>query len=74
MADNGFEVFNGQRNARVVKLLRDNPDVSGTIQALLEHMVEWADEHGCEFKDIRLIEPHVSPDGRYIKAHLTKVS
>jgi hypothetical protein len=71
--ENAFQYFLGRQNARIVQLLERNPDIAGTIQALLEHLVIYCDEEGVDFEHVRLIEPHISPDGRYMKAHITRV-
>lgn len=68
MPTSAFEYFLGRRNARVVDLLERNESVSATLQGLLEHLVDVADEKGCRFEDLELDSPFVQ--GEYLKARI----
>jgi hypothetical protein len=71
MPTSAFEYFVGRRNAAMVQLLERNPEVSGFMQALLEHLVDWSKEHGVRYEDIKLDVPFVSHDG-YIRARISR--
>lgn len=62
MPTNAFEFFLGRQNARVVKLLEQNHDVSAALQGLLEHLVSVAEDRGVEFRDLALEDVFVAGD------------
>ena len=66
MASNAFEFFLERKNARIVKLLEQNHSISGALQGLLEHLVEFADEKGVPYPDIELADVHVTRDSMLV--------
>lgn len=66
-----FEYFAGRRSAACVRLLEQNTEVNAFIQALLEHLVDFAEHEGIRFSDVKLDLPFVTNDG-YIKARILK--
>lgn len=71
MPENALQYFMGRRQAAVVRLLEQNEDVSSFIQALLEHLVEYADKEGLRFGDIKIDRPFITNDG-VIKGRLVR--
>lgn len=71
MPQSPLEFFLGRRNAACVRLLEQNDDVNEFSRALLEHLVDYAEREGIEFRDIKLDRPYVTNDG-YIKARITR--
>lgn len=66
MPASAYEVFAGRSNARIVKLLDDNPEISMMVQRLLEEMVEHADRRGVKPKDLGIKDAVITPDGRFM--------
>ncbi len=61
MPQNAFEYFIGRENARLVDLLEKNPGVSAVIQGLLEAAVNYCEQRGCRFEQLRLVDSYVLP-------------
>lgn len=72
MPANAFEFFLQRRNARVVQLLEQNDSVSGALQGLLEHLVDFADDKGVPFRDLDLNDAHVTRDNQLVARILVK--
>lgn len=71
MPENAFQYFVGRRNAACVRMLEQNHEVSNFLQSILEHLVDYANQKGMAFADVKLDSPFVSSDG-YIKARISR--
>jgi hypothetical protein len=60
---NAFEYFLGRQNARIVKVLEDNRDISEAIQGLLERIVEHCDQRGIPPHKVAIRDPYITHDG-----------
>lgn len=65
MPASAYEYFVGRTNARVVRLLDDNPQISTMILRLLEEMVEHADHRGVKPKDLGIADARITHDGHF---------
>jgi hypothetical protein len=63
-APNAFEYFLARENARVVRLLERNHDVSAAIQGLLESAVNYCEQKGMPFERLKLRNAYVIPTER----------
>lgn len=68
MARSAYEVLES-RNSQIVRLLDENRSVSGFIQALVEHLVDYANHRGVSFRDIEISTPHIGDDA-YLRARI----
>jgi hypothetical protein len=65
MPANAYEYFVGRTNARIVKLLDENPEISQTILRLLEEMVEFADHKGVSPRKLGIHDAVIHQDGTF---------
>lgn len=64
-----FEFFVGQQNKRMVELLEENREVSQFVMSLLTHLEQHARETGTPYRNLRIVDPHVTADG-YVRARV----
>lgn len=72
MPENAFGYFLQRKNARIVRLLETNHNVSGAIQGLLEHLTDFADEKGVRFDQVVIDNLHVTRDDQLVARLLVK--
>jgi hypothetical protein len=53
----------------MVELLERNPDLSRFFLAVIDHLVVHCNATGKDFRDLKIVDPFVSPDG-YIRARV----
>jgi hypothetical protein len=68
-AESPFDFFVQRQNQRMVTLLEENHDVSRFVMAVLDHLEQHARAQGLRYADLRIEDPHVTPDG-YIRARI----
>lgn len=56
-----YEYFLNRDNARLVRLLERNHDVSAAIQGLLESAVAYCDQKGMPYERLKMRGAHVIP-------------
>lgn len=72
MPANALEYFVQRRSAHVVRLLDENRQIAGFVQALLEHLVDHAVEKGVRYADLDLDTPHITRDNVLVARITTK--
>ena len=70
MPESAFEVFQGRRNARIVRMLEENPHVSAFMQGILETLIDHCEETGIDYRLIKVADPYLTRDG-YFTARIT---
>lgn len=70
MARSAYEFLESEQS-EVVRFCRRNSSVSGFVQGLLEHLVNYCNAEGIPFEDIELSAPYVAND-EYLRARIIK--
>lgn len=70
MARSAFEYLESEQS-QVVEFLRRNTSVSGFIQGILEHCVNFCNAEGIPFEEIEIDRPYIAHD-EFIRARIIK--
>jgi len=70
MARSAYEFLESEQS-EVVAFLKRNPSVSGFIQGVLEHCVNFCNAEGIRFEDIEFDKPYIAHD-EFIRARIVK--
>lgn len=65
MPANPYEYFVGRSNARIVRLLEENPDIAQMVMTLLESMVEYCDDIGVDPAQVGIYNGRIESDGTF---------
>jgi ketopantoate reductase len=70
MPENAFQFFLGRKNAKLVKLLEENTEVSEFFQGILEELVAVADKEGVPYSRLGVRDAFIHAPTKTIRAQV----